>query len=348
VAGANAREALLAVHRVAESGRDMSAFARDIETHARELLVVQTLGEVPPQVAMTPDHDLRLAEQAARVPGPAVIRLLDLLAAGMKAVRDGADARTQLELALVKAATPEVDAGTRALLARIERLETTLANAPTETSPRPSPAPAPANAAPVGGASLPDPGAPEAEARSESATPAESDSAAGVRGPDDEATGPAATNPGPAAETTATSEPAAQTEPAAIATLVPNNETQDLTDVLAIWPAVLDALRTDNLVLATALSHGRPIALDGRELVVAFKEADSFKRRKAESETKAVGAAMREISGASLRVRFEERELPEPPEGAVPAVPPTGDELVARLVSEFDAEEILPDQEPNP
>jgi DNA polymerase III subunit gamma/tau len=38
-------------------------------------------------------------------------------------VRAGADARTRLELALVKAARPEVDASTRALLARIERLE---------------------------------------------------------------------------------------------------------------------------------------------------------------------------------------------------------------------------------
>ncbi|MCW2968529.1 MAG: polymerase subunit gamma and tau, partial [Solirubrobacteraceae bacterium] len=128
VATGNPREALLAVHGVAESGRDLSSFARDLETHARELLVVQTLGEVPPQVAMTPDHDARLAEQAGRIPGAAVIRLLDLLAGAMKAVRDGADARTQVELALVKSASPEVDAGTRALLARIERLEAAAGN----------------------------------------------------------------------------------------------------------------------------------------------------------------------------------------------------------------------------
>jgi DNA polymerase III subunit gamma/tau len=38
-------------------------------------------------------------------------------------MKNGADARTQLELALVKAAAPDVDASTRALLARLERLE---------------------------------------------------------------------------------------------------------------------------------------------------------------------------------------------------------------------------------
>jgi len=303
VAGGDAREALLAVHRVAESGRDLSAFARDLENHARELLVVQTLGEVPAQVAVTPDHDARLIEQAQRVPAVAVIRLLDLLAAGMRAVHDGADARTQLELALVKAATPEVDAGTRALMARIERLEEALSGAP-----RPAPV---VGAPPV----MVPAGAPVAP---QSTTPAVAPS-------------PSAAPPGGADVTT----------PSVAAV----GAGHDLDGVLAVWPAVLEALRGDNMVLATALSHGRPVALDGRELVVAFSEADSFKRRKAESESQAVGQAVRDIAGTPLRLRFEERVLPDLVQ---PAAPPTGDELVARLVSEFDAEEILPNEEAAP
>ncbi len=58
---------------------------------------------------------------------PRCVRVLDLLGAALEAVRAGADPRTQLELALVKAATPQVDGSTRALLARIERLEQALA-----------------------------------------------------------------------------------------------------------------------------------------------------------------------------------------------------------------------------
>jgi DNA polymerase III subunit gamma/tau len=294
VAAGDAREALLSVHRVAESGRDPSSYARDLETHARELLVVQTLDEVPPQISMTPDHDARLAEQAERVPREAVVRLLDLLAGALKAVRDGADARTQLELALVKAASPEVDAGTRALLARIERLEQAVSG---------------------GGA----PPRPQSSQDEPTAT---------VTTTDDRAT------------VTATETLSGPVE--GVGTLVADLE-HDLEGLLAVWPAVLESLRAENMVLATALSSGRPVELDGRELVVAFGEDDAFKRRKAESEARAIGEAVRTVAGAPVRLRFEVRDLRDEP---AEAAPPNEDELVARFVSEFDAEEIQPGEEP--
>ncbi|MCW3049170.1 MAG: dnaX, partial [Solirubrobacterales bacterium] len=143
VAAHDARGALQAAARLADSGRDLARFVKDLETHARELLVVRTLGEVPAELRITPDRDERLAEQSARVPAGDVVRLLDLLAGVLRAVKDGADARTQLELALVKAAAPEVDPSARALMARIERLEAALQGGP---APAPAPAAAPAAA----------------------------------------------------------------------------------------------------------------------------------------------------------------------------------------------------------
>ncbi|HEV7462019.1 MAG TPA: DNA polymerase III subunit gamma/tau, partial [Solirubrobacteraceae bacterium] len=107
IAAGDARAVLLAADRLAESGRDAATFIRDLEAHARGLLIVGTLGgEVPAEIAISPEHDGRLAEQAARMPRAATVRLLDLLASGLEAIKAGADPRTQLELALVKAATP--------------------------------------------------------------------------------------------------------------------------------------------------------------------------------------------------------------------------------------------------
>ena len=45
-------------------------------------MVVQTLGEVPPELRITTEQDERLAEQARRVGGADVVRLLELLADG--------------------------------------------------------------------------------------------------------------------------------------------------------------------------------------------------------------------------------------------------------------------------
>jgi DNA polymerase-3 subunit gamma/tau len=115
--------ALRTAAQLAESGRDPGQVLRDLERYGRELLAVQILDEVPPELRVTPDRDHRLAEQAREVSRADAVRLLDLIAGALDATANGAQARIQLELVLIKAAAPEIDPSTSALLARIERLE---------------------------------------------------------------------------------------------------------------------------------------------------------------------------------------------------------------------------------
>ena len=148
VAAGDARAALQAAARLADSGRDLGRFFGDLEAHARGLMVVQALGEVPLEIRVTPEQDERLAAQARTVPAGDVVRLLELIAAALRALKDGADARTQLELALVKAAEPDHDPSAKALLARIERLEARLAGG---SAPAPPASRAPEEPATVAG-----------------------------------------------------------------------------------------------------------------------------------------------------------------------------------------------------
>ena len=159
--------ALRAAANLAESGRDAGQLLRDLEVHGRELLAVQVLGDVPPEFQVTPERDIRLAEQASALSATDAVRLLDLVSASLEATANGAQARIQLELVLVKAAAPEVDPSMAALLARIERLEQGTGGLRAAQAPPQQPAPPPARErervasepAPVG----PEPPMPEPE-----------------------------------------------------------------------------------------------------------------------------------------------------------------------------------------
>ncbi|HEY8810472.1 MAG TPA: DNA polymerase III subunit gamma/tau, partial [Solirubrobacterales bacterium] len=114
---------LLGVEEMARSGRDPSQFARDLLAHLRHLLVTQTVGEVPNTFVVTATDEGRLSAQAEAIGAATLVRTIDELSAALTAVREGDDARMAVEIALLKAARPDLDPSTEGLLRRIERLE---------------------------------------------------------------------------------------------------------------------------------------------------------------------------------------------------------------------------------
>jgi DNA polymerase-3 subunit gamma/tau len=334
VAAGDAREALLAAARLAESGRDIGRFFSDLEAQARGLMVVQTLGEVPPELRITAEQDERLAEQARRVGGADVVRLLELLADGMRAMKDGADARTQLELALVKAATPARDASTVALQARLERLEARLAGSVAPAAPAPAPH-SPSEPAPAAG-------------RAGRATVA--------------VTAPPSPLPPPAAAPEADhEEPRTVT---AVAVVEPGSAEDEpgftaavelsLEAFRGVWPAVLDALAGESPMLAAVLRDARPAVLADQGLTLAWPESAAFSKRQAEEPAKKelIAHAIRAVTGASLKLAHELRadhdDIVSAASSTTAEPQLSESELVARFMAEFDAEELPPEEPPSP
>ncbi|MDT7578704.1 MAG: polymerase subunit gamma/tau, partial [Pseudonocardiales bacterium] len=357
IAAADPRAALLAAARLTQTGRDALGFVRDLEGHTRDLMIVQALGEVPAELAITPEHDARLAEQAGRVGASAVARLLDLLAAAMEATKNGSDARTQLELALVKAASPVVDPSAQAMAQRIERLEAALAAgnlaSPAATRPpvsRPR-AEAPPRAEPPARPSDPPPRA-EAPARP-SDPPPRAAAPARPSDPPPRAESPAPSREPPASSATPPQAANGHGQAAAVAPAPGAEVALSLDALRAVWPAVIDAVRAENGLCAAMLASSMPSAVDGIEVTVAFppaQDADFLLRKvRDDSYRQCVVAAIRTITGARAQIAYV---LDEPPaaddaQRAAPA-PPTEDEWVRRFVAEFDAEEIHPDPDPEP
>jgi len=321
IAAGDVPRALRVVARLGESGRDAGMFTDDLEAHARALLVVQALGEVPAEVRVTPDQDERLAAQAQTVGRAEVVHLLDLLAAAMEARRAGADARTQLELALVKAAAPDLDPSHRALLARVERLEGGAPGAPPAA--RAVAPPPPAAVPPAGAAPQPRRIEPEAVAAAAPAAVAVAVAEPAGEAPAPDPDAPPAPDPAPVP-------------------LTPAGE-PDLDAIRSLWPGVIETVRTQNAMLAALLEGANPVGVVGGELRLAFAESAAFFKRKAEdvANREIVGQALQAVTGSPLKLIYELRadgEQPEPA-GAV-ATPLSGEELIDRVMAEFDAEEL--------
>jgi DNA polymerase-3 subunit gamma/tau len=297
--------AMRSAGRLADSGRDPGQVLRDLEAHGRELLAVQVLGEVPTELRVTPERDRRLAKQAQALAQTDAVRLLDLVSAALEATANGAQARIQLELVLVKAAAPQFDPSTAALLARVERLE---------GGSRTGTVASPVADGPSVAASRPELAA--TEARSDGISPDAVASSSSQASGDSEVAPPDAPSP-----------------------------PLELDVALNSWPAVVDLVRSDNPMLATALDAARPVEVGGGgELTLAFPVGASFLKRKAEQDDyrRAAAEAVRAITGTRVALRYELRDViqgEEPGENEL-----SGEELVRRFIEEFDAEEILEEE----
>jgi len=305
VAG-DAAEALRAAAQLSASGRDAGQVLRDLETHGRELMMVQILGEVPSELQVTPERDRRLAGQAKALSSTDAVRLLELVSAALESTSNGSQARIQLELALVKAAAPEVDPSTKALLARIERLEAGLRSgavaglrsvSATEQQPAP---PAPGAA-----------GVPEAPAARTAGAGASSPPAAAAR-------------VAPAFEQDVGAQP-----------------TLDLAAAVELWPAVVELVGDQNKMLAALLKEARPTGVSDRELELAFPPGAAFLKRKAEQDDhrRVAADALQAVGGRSLALRYSLGE--EDLSAGANVTVLSGEELVQRFLKEFDAEELV-------
>ncbi len=323
LAAGDPRRALLVLEQCAEQGRDAASFASDLEVRARELLVVQTLGEVPAELALTAEADAALAAQAGRVDQATVVGLLELLAQAMEAVRAGADARTRLELALVKAARPEADGSMRALLARIERLERAAANDDFDEGPP--------RAAGEGRAV---PG----EAIAASDERREHPQVQAVQAEDHRRPEPEAQlQPQPESQQR---EPQPQPEPRQ-----PQPERAsgaDLATLCSLWPAVVELVRGEHALLGALIAEARPVAVDGEDLTVAFAPTAQFLKKKAEdpANREAVSEGLAAVAGGRWRLSYELRDEPEGTDDRAQPREHSEQEWVARFMREFDAEEV--------
>jgi hypothetical protein len=114
-------------------------------------------------------------------------------------------------------------------------------------------------------------------------------------------------------------------------------------DIQRLWPAVLQKLAETAPALAATFEGARPVGFDDEGLTIGFPPENSFNKRKAESPERreAVAAAFEAVAGQSLRPGYVLLEGEAPPDTPAPGSDDVDEEeLLERLKSEFDAEEV--------
>jgi DNA polymerase-3 subunit gamma/tau len=360
---------LLGVEKMARSGRDPAQFARDLLAHLRHLLVTQTVGEVPNTFVVTATDSERMTAQANAIGAATLVRTIDELAGALTAVREGDDARMAVEIALLKAARPDLDPTTEGLLRRIERLEQGT-GAPRAAGPVGAGDPPPPPVAKASSGAVPPTPPPAAEASptdelepepsvepepNEPEAPAEAVPAKELE-PEVQAESSELAGPEPSAEddppaggadsggprTEAQPPPAGPPE---VVTGPAGRSPLDLEYVKGFWPSVIDKLRETSPALAATFEGARPVEIDPDEKIVTigFPAANTFNKRKAEAPEKReqMEAALESVVSERLRPVYVVLDSEAPAAEEAPSSEEIDhDALVEKLKSEFDAEEV--------
>ncbi len=315
IATGDARATLEATESLARSGRDVAQFGRDLLAHLRRLLIIRAAGEGFGADELQAAEPARMEAQAESFTDLGLTRAIDSVSGALAAIREGDEPRMTMELALLRAARPQLDPSREAFAQRLERIEHALEGKAT---------PAPAKQAPP--------------------TPSPASKAA--------ATPPAPPKPGPEAATPAPpkpgSDPSTPDVPASSGTPRGSDPTVaappiDLERIVGLWPAVMDQVKSGSELLSHALSVARPIAVDVEQAVVqvGFPVSAGFNKRKAEAvEAKEkLAEAVKTIVGERLRPVYVVIEGEDSPAETAPEKEMSPDEVFEQLKDAFDGTE---------
>ena len=164
IAQGDGRATLEASEALARSGRDVAQFGRDLLAHLRQLLIIRAAGDEFGSDVLQAADPVRMQAQADSFTDLGLTRAIDSVSAALAAIREGDEPRMTMELALLRAARPQLDPGREAFAQRLERVERALEGKPLAAGP-------PAASDPTGADSAPPSAGSDPEARSAGSDP---------------------------------------------------------------------------------------------------------------------------------------------------------------------------------
>ena len=317
------------VDRLVESGRDLRQFTKEFLEHLHHLFVIKHIDDPAGLINTTPENLGRMQRQANQTEGHTLVRIMDVLTKALGDMRWNPDVRLHLEMALIKAIRPEIDASLEGLLARVAELEKR-ASQSNVRSPMSEVKTSEARESNVEskqptaeGIENQDIGSnvqrPTSNVESKQPTTASGQPTADItesRAPRTEHQEsrtehpePSVENREPRTENRATSTEgqgpkSGRKEPEVPAANPKDQDSVDINKLKRIWPIVLEQLKKEKISTYALLLECRPVKVEGRKVTLSFNEGASFHHREIEKpqNLKLIQGILRNILGHTLEI----------------------------------------------
>ncbi|MDQ1307107.1 MAG: polymerase subunit gamma/tau [Actinomycetota bacterium] len=307
------------IDSVVETGHDPRRIVTDLLERLRDLLIVAGVPDAAEAglIDGPAERVAELSEQASRFGPGALTRNAELVSKGLSELKGATAPRLQLELLAARLVLPAADSGPESLVARVEKLERSPGVAVANGAAAPSPAPAePQPESPAASAPAPTPrpkpakpqsaptnDAPPPPPRLSEVAPSTRTGGSAVAPPTPppaaSASEPAPAPPSPAAE------PEPQAEPARSTAAAASDSGVTIEQVRALWPAVLDEIKSNSRVIWMLLVAAHPLSVEGDVLVASHENVGTVKRfSQSSAHDDNVANATAAVIGKPLRIQL--------------------------------------------
>ena len=292
------------IDQVIEAGHDPRRYVSDLLERLRNLIIMKNVpGAVESGLIDEPEEQVAIElAQSQRIGAAELSRAGEVVNSSLSEFRGATAPRLHLELMAARLLLPAIDDSELGLRSRIESLERGAASgAVREAAPRAAAARDEAPAAPPPPPpKLSDiaPSTAPADAPPSQETAAEAPSAATTSTPAAKATKPAAKKTTPPVPPTAAASPAA----AAPAPAVDASADLTLSGITSMWPAILDAVKSQSKVAWMLFNQSRPVSLEGGVLAVAVESAGKAANISSAGHEEKIAAAVRDVLHGTVRV----------------------------------------------
>ena len=129
--------ALECIDRLYRNSKDMARLCEELSSHFRNLMLIKTMKDAGKIITVTSTELEALKKQALAMPLPVILHCLDTMQESLEKMYRGGNRRIEMEMAVIRLCSPELDRSMDALVRRVAALERGIVPSSTAVAPSP-------------------------------------------------------------------------------------------------------------------------------------------------------------------------------------------------------------------